>query len=190
MVSTCPSPQTISPSWNSAAAYIPETMCRQAIPRGTPLSNTVTDNRMISDSPSTRTMSSGFHVLELNGGGILGELVGDWDLTSMLPDGHSLVHETVRVYKRPVRPGHSAGLSTQAQGRGQEGGSTASGVRDRRRGYISPWLPWSAPVDRPWRAPAQYAPATDNAPDHPSACLLYTSPSPRDLSTSRMPSSA
>ena len=24
----------------------------------------------------------------------------------------------------------------------------------------------------------------------PSACLLYTSPSPRDLSTSRMPSSA
>ena len=26
--------------------------------------------------------------------------------------------------------------------------------------------------------------------DHPNACLLYTSPSPRDLSTSRMPSSA
>ena len=25
---------------------------------------------------------------------------------------------------------------------------------------------------------------------HPRACLLYTSPSPRDLSTSRMPSSA
>ena len=25
---------------------------------------------------------------------------------------------------------------------------------------------------------------------HPNACLLYTSPSPRDLSTSRMPSSA
>ena len=25
---------------------------------------------------------------------------------------------------------------------------------------------------------------------HPEACLLYTSPSPRDLSTSRMPSSA
>ena len=25
---------------------------------------------------------------------------------------------------------------------------------------------------------------------HPLACLLYTSPSPRDLSTSRMPSSA
>ena len=29
-----------------------------------------------------------------------------------------------------------------------------------------------------------------NAPRRPSACLLYTSPSPRDLSTSRMPSSA
>ena len=26
--------------------------------------------------------------------------------------------------------------------------------------------------------------------EHNSACLLYTSPSPRDLSTSRMPSSA
>ena len=26
--------------------------------------------------------------------------------------------------------------------------------------------------------------------DHPGDCLLYTSPSPRDLSTSRMPSSA
>ena len=31
--------------------------------------------------------------------------------------------------------------------------------------------------------PVAYAPA-------PMACLLYTSPSPRDLSTSRMPSSA
>ena len=32
----------------------------------------------------------------------------------------------------------------------------------------------------------------DNCPDDwdPSDCLLYTSPSPRDLSTSRMPSSA
>ena len=28
------------------------------------------------------------------------------------------------------------------------------------------------------------------APDHGQLCLLYTSPSPRDLSTSRMPSSA
>ena len=28
------------------------------------------------------------------------------------------------------------------------------------------------------------------APDEDIACLLYTSPSPRDLSTSRMPSSA
>jgi len=29
-----------------------------------------------------------------------------------------------------------------------------------------------------------------DANGHPMACLLYTSPSPRDLSTSRMPSSA
>ena len=31
---------------------------------------------------------------------------------------------------------------------------------------------------------------TDSTPDTLSSCLLYTSPSPRDLSTSRMPSSA
>ena len=30
----------------------------------------------------------------------------------------------------------------------------------------------------------------DDAVDHEKVCLLYTSPSPRDLSTSRMPSSA
>ena len=30
----------------------------------------------------------------------------------------------------------------------------------------------------------------DNGPAAPQFCLLYTSPSPRDLSTSRMPSSA
>jgi len=29
-----------------------------------------------------------------------------------------------------------------------------------------------------------------NRGEHPLICLLYTSPSPRDLSTSRMPSSA
>ena len=29
-----------------------------------------------------------------------------------------------------------------------------------------------------------------SGPDHLYSCLLYTSPSPRDLSTSRMPSSA
>ena len=38
------------------------------------------------------------------------------------------------------------------------------------------------------RAVAQLAGAT--VLDSPTACLLYTSPSPRDLSTSRMPSSA
>ena len=31
---------------------------------------------------------------------------------------------------------------------------------------------------------------TDDDRDHAHTCLLYTSPSPRDLSTSRMPSSA
>ena len=34
-----------------------------------------------------------------------------------------------------------------------------------------------------WQSKASFA-------THPSTCLLYTSPSPRDLSTSRMPSSA
>ena len=32
--------------------------------------------------------------------------------------------------------------------------------------------------------------AVDRVAEHISDCLLYTSPSPRDLSTSRMPSSA
>ena len=35
-----------------------------------------------------------------------------------------------------------------------------------------------------------HPPATINNHQQPSSCLLYTSPSPRDLSTSRMPSSA
>ena len=33
-------------------------------------------------------------------------------------------------------------------------------------------------------------PVVEEAPELPLPCLLYTSPSPRDLSTSRMPSSA
>ena len=39
------------------------------------------------------------------------------------------------------------------------------------------------------RAMAEQAQQTADAADR-KACLLYTSPSPRDLSTSRMPSSA
>ena len=35
-----------------------------------------------------------------------------------------------------------------------------------------------------------YAPKDNNTPVLFETCLLYTSPSPRDLSTSRMPSSA
>ena len=82
----------------------------------------------------------------------------------MLPDNHSLVHETIRVYKRPISQRHSTGLSAPAQGRTQEGGSTASGVRTGRRGgYVSPWLPWSAPMDRPWRASTQPASPPNNA---------------------------
>ena len=38
-------------------------------------------------------------------------------------------------------------------------------------------------------AAVEGAPASDT-PDQTETCLLYTSPSPRDLSTSRMPSSA
>ena len=34
------------------------------------------------------------------------------------------------------------------------------------------------------------APAAGGSDDAPAACLLYTSPSPRDISGSRMPSSA
>ena len=35
-----------------------------------------------------------------------------------------------------------------------------------------------------------FAPKGEGTPSTPQGCLLYTSPSPRDLSTSRMPSSA
>ena len=38
--------------------------------------------------------------------------------------------------------------------------------------------------------PAETGPAAEVASEHLRYCLLYTSPSPRDLSTSRMPSSA
>ena len=38
--------------------------------------------------------------------------------------------------------------------------------------------------------PASYEDLGGPSPDNYKPCLLYTSPSPRDLSTSRMPSSA
>ena len=41
-----------------------------------------------------------------------------------------------------------------------------------------------------WRNRNNTGPADENCMDDPAGCLLYTSPSPRDLSTSRMPSSA
>ena len=44
-------------------------------------------------------------------------------------------------------------------------------------------------VEIPWIR-VHYAYPTGLTPEVLAACLLYTSPSPRDLSTSRMPSSA
>ena len=64
-------------------------------------------------------------------------------------------------------------------------------VTDFRDGGTNKDKPSSAPAaDKPAdsagsAAESKPAPAADT-----SACLLYTSPSPRDLSTSRMPSSA
>ena len=46
------------------------------------------------------------------------------------------------------------------------------------------WLDGALPPDEAARAAAHVATCAD------CTCLLYTSPSPRDLSTSRMPSSA
>ena len=59
-----------------------------------------------------------------------------------------------------------------------------SGIRVR--GRLLPW-PWTLNI-----AGTPYRFATRQAACHAllQACLLYTSPSPRDLSTSRMPSSA
>ena len=47
--------------------------------------------------------------------------------------------------------------------------------------------PRAASIDTPLHG---YVPFPEVDHTHPDSCLLYTSPSPRDLSTSRMPSSA
>ena len=41
-----------------------------------------------------------------------------------------------------------------------------------------------------WKNPVEVKRMIGYVPETPQLCLLYTSPSPRDLSTSRMPSSA
>ena len=51
-----------------------------------------------------------------------------------------------------------------------------------------PTLPPSEPEPIPEQEPPESTPPPKGDP--PTTCLLYTSPSPRDLSTSRMPSSA
>ena len=70
------------------------------------------------------------------------------------------------------------------------------------KGILFPYMEWAQ--SESFRSPYSLAqsgmplPATEVlgglAPEewlaYPSTCLLYTSPSPRDLSTSRMPSSA
>ena len=43
---------------------------------------------------------------------------------------------------------------------------------------------------KPWMAKTGHKIKSVDAPNPAAPCLLYTSPSPRDLSTSRMPSSA
>ena len=55
------------------------------------------------------------------------------------------------------------------------------GLDAREEDYRTLLLDWRAPMARPF-----YLATTAQ----PEGCLLYTSPSPRDLSTSRMPSSA
>ena len=60
--------------------------------------------------------------------------------------------------------------------------------------YIEPWF--SSLIESVSKTVNEYYdfPDFDNVvkllPKRPKSCLLYTSPSPRDLSTSRMPSSA
>ena len=51
--------------------------------------------------------------------------------------------------------------------------------------------PWLAPQDDDFRDVISiFEAATGASVEYGGSCLLYTSPSPRDLSTSRMPSSA
>ena len=104
-------------------------------------------------------------------GGLIGELVDNWNLGDLLPPDASLVHETIRIYQRPVAERHASGISTQDEGGEQKGGPQASGVRPRR-GFISPWLPWAAPADRPWRSNLRHASSPsriDTTPGPPSS---------------------
>ena len=55
---------------------------------------------------------------------------------------------------------------------------------------LIPSITHTCEVCQAWQRPGHANIATANLPDQFNHCLLYTSPSPRDLSTSRMPSSA
>ena len=72
--------------------------------------------------------------------------------------------------------------------------SSAARQRERRfiESEVDPELPLSLVLGRPKILQLAAAPRRIYVPNDEtiSACLLYTSPSPRDLSTSRMPSSA
>ena len=51
-------------------------------------------------------------------------------------------------------------------------------------------ISYTAEADSSEQGDPRFAFEVDQHADFPKTCLLYTSPSPRDLSTSRMPSSA
>ena len=55
-------------------------------------------------------------------------------------------------------------------------------------GSIGEFTMWMGPIPVHWKA--EHSGVTSSGFTDTQVCLLYTSPSPRDLSTSRMPSSA
>ena len=103
-------------------------------------------------------------------------LVLEWLST---PEGHRLLCDVSMSTPRPVIPrAATASLLQQLHGLSHPGGNAM--LRDVRRRFV--WRGMASQVKAFCRAclPCQRA----------KVCLLYTSPSPRDLSTSRMPSSA
>ena len=67
---------------------------------------------------------------------------------------------------------------------------------DNRKIYLKPWYDWKARLKERSglsfgiNAQMVFAGVSDALGDEDNACLLYTSPSPRDATLSRMPSSA
>ena len=96
-----------------------------------------------------------------------------------------------KTWLAPYQSNFSAGISavTGAKGNKQSAGSSSEALSVDSSGsaVLSPWSVKSADSDQ---AGLNEANAVNQSSSNNSPCLLYTSPSPRDATLSRMPSSA